>query len=310
MSTVYFRLSRFPKYRPEGVTLNYELECWSRWLLQTRLRGPQGKDTLDFLTAIRDRVLDRAQLRPGDYVLDVGSGDGLLAFGALHRVGPHGLVVVDDISHELLDECQNVAVTAGVANRMQFILNSASDLCDVPDASIDAVLIRSVLMYVEDKAAAAAECRRVLRPGGRLSVFEPIGRTATGCPRLGIDPGPIAGIVARVEEAFRSAQLPQAGSMMNFDERDLLRLFGEAGFARIDLELHVKTRRERKDPQWFDALLEGQAHRMVPSLRGMIDAALTTDEVASYVDFYRNAVATVGVTTQQAFVYVSGSVDA
>ncbi|MDB5058617.1 MAG: methyltransferase, CheR-type [Chloroflexi bacterium] len=126
----------------------YEVECWSRWLLHTRFRGPHGKEALDFLAAIRDRVLDRAQLRPGDYVLDVGSGDGLLAFGALHRVGPSGLVVVDDISQDVLDECARVALTAGVVNRMKFVRNSASSLSDVPDGSIDAVLTRSVLMYV------------------------------------------------------------------------------------------------------------------------------------------------------------------
>jgi ubiquinone/menaquinone biosynthesis C-methylase UbiE len=289
--------------------LNYELECWSRWLLQTRLRGPHGKDTLDFLSAIRDRVLDRAQLVPGDYVLDVGSGDGLLAFAALHRVGPHGLVVVDDISQGLLDECSQVASAAGVVDRMRFILNDATDLRDVPEASIDAVLTRSVLMYVQDKAAAVDEFRRVLRPGGRVSIFEPISRVVTNRCRFGIDPGPIAGLAERVEAAYSATQSPETGSMLNFDERDLLQLFVDAGFARLDLELHVKSRRERKDPQWFDTLLDGSGQLWSPCLRGAVAQALSEDEAETYAAFYRNAVATIGVATTQAFAYISGSID-
>ena len=288
--------------------MNYELECWSRWLLETRLRGPHGKDSLEFLSAIRDRVLDRAQLRLGDYALDVGSGDGLLAFGALHRVGPNGLVVVDDISQDLLNECMGVAATAGVAGRMRFILNSATDLRDVPDASIDVVLIRSVLMYIQDKAAAVAECRRVLRPGGRVSVFEAI-RPAGQAHRFGIDPGQIAHLAQRVEEAYHAAKLPETGSMLDVDERALYALFSHAGFAHLDLELHVKSRRERKDPHWFDEMLNGNAHPRHPCLREAMAQALTRREAEEYVSFYRSAVATTGVTTTHAFAYISGSLE-
>jgi arsenite methyltransferase len=287
--------------------LIYEVECWSRWLLHTRFRGPHGKEALDFLAAIRDRVLDRAQLRPGDYALDVGSGDGLLAFGALHRVGPSGLVVVDDISQDVLDECARIAVTAGVANRMQFVRNSATSLSDVPDRSIDAVLTRSVLMYVQDKRAAAAEFRRVLRPGGRISLFEPINRLKIDRYRFGIDPGPIADLADRVEAAFRVAQLPETDPMVDYDERDLLRLFGEAGFSQLELELHVKSRCERRDSHWFDAMLHKPGNPRIPGLKQAITSALSEQEAETYIAYYRQAVATVGVTTREAFAYLSGS---
>jgi arsenite methyltransferase len=284
-----------------------ELEYWSNWLLQKRLSGPHGKDTLDFLSAVRDRVLDRAQLRPGDYVLDVGSGEGLLAFGAAHRVGTNGLVVVVDIAQSCLDACLQVATEAGIADRMRFILNCATDLCDVPDASIDAVLTRSVLLYVEAKSAAAAEFRRVLRPGGRLSIFEPVGHAVLD-HRLGIDTGPIAGLAERVDAAVQALQSSEAGSLTDFDERDLLKVLGDAGFSCLDMELHVKIRRGRKDARWFDALLDGNAYVRIPHLREAISQALTPKEAETYVDFYRNAVATTGVTMRQAFAYICGSI--
>jgi arsenite methyltransferase len=288
--------------------LNYEVECWSRRLLQTRFRGPQGKEALRFLGEIRDRVLDLAQLRPGDFVLDVGSGDGLLAFGALQRVGHSGLVIVDDIAPEVLRECRNIAETAGATHRMQFVQNDATNLRDVPDASIDAVLTRSVLLYIEDKERVAAEFRRVLRAGGRISLFEPISRVTIESFRLGIDPGPVTALADRVEAASLAHRLPETESMLDFDERDLLRIFSAAGFPYLDLELHVKSRRERKDEQWFEAMLDGSTHHTVPTLRQIIASVLNDLEAEAYLAHYRLAVVTDGVTTRQAFAYLSGGI--
>lgn len=289
--------------------MSHEIEYWSRWLLRTRYRGPHGKETLDFLAAIRERVLDRARVRPGEYVLDVGSGDGLLAFGALPRVVPNGLVIVDDISQELLDACRRLADELGVTDRLHFVRNSATDLCDVPDASVDVVLTRSVLIYIEDKARAAAEFRRVLRPGGRFSLFEPIRHSGDAQHRFGIDPGPLAALAARVEEAFRALQPSEAIALLNFDERDLLRIFEDAGFGHLDLELHVTVRRSHRDLAWFDAMLEGSGNPRIPSLRQAIERALSADEAASYLAYYRRAVGSGPVVVRQAHAYLCGTFD-
>src|SRR5215813_9608182 len=72
------------------------------------------QDLAEFLYPVRDKVLDKAQLRPDDTVLDVGAGDGLIAFSALERLGPDGQVIFSDISQDLLDHCQE----AGGATRI------------------------------------------------------------------------------------------------------------------------------------------------------------------------------------------------
>src|SRR5262249_25823497 len=69
---------------------------WHRWLLDTRFGGDAAcreRDLTEFLYPVRDTVLDRARLRPGATLLDVGTGDGLIAFGALERLGPSGRVI-------------------------------------------------------------------------------------------------------------------------------------------------------------------------------------------------------------------------
>ena len=289
--------------------MSHEIDCWTRRLLHTRFRGSHGKETLDFLAGIRDRVLDRARLQPGEFVLDVGSGDGLLAFGALPRVAPDGMVIVDDVSQDLIETCARLAQEAGVTDRVHFVRNSATDLCDVPDASVDVVLTRSVLIYVEDKARAALEFRRVLRPGGRISICEPIAQYGPGEPRFGIDPGPIVDLAGRVDAAFRRLQPPEAAAMLDFDERALLRIFERAGFSHLDLELHVSVRCEQRDAAWFDAILDQPGNPRIPTLRHAIAQALSPGEAATYLAYYRRAMTTSPVITRQALAYLYGIFD-
>jgi SAM-dependent methyltransferase len=66
---------------------------------------------------VRDWVLDHATPKSGETVLDVGCGDGLIAFEALERVGEQGMVIFSDISQDLLDRCRVLAAEIGVLDR-------------------------------------------------------------------------------------------------------------------------------------------------------------------------------------------------
>src|SRR5215471_14312105 len=150
---------------------------WHRWLMDVRFGSdPVERERLltEVLYPVRDTVLDKAKLRPRDTVLDVGAGDGLIAFGALNRLGPSGQVIFSDISRDLLDHCRAAAAAEGQLDRCRYVVGSAESLTGIADASVHVVTTRSVLIYVKDKAAALREFYRVLRPGGRISVFEPI----------------------------------------------------------------------------------------------------------------------------------------
>ena len=152
------------------------VDKWAAWLLHRRDGddAEQRRMALEFLLPLRQRVLDNARIVPGEIVLDVGSGDGLIAFGALDRVGMEGHVIVSDVSDDLVSHTRSLATEQGVEGRMSFVRAAAEDLSAVADASVDVVTTRSVLIYVDDKAAAFRAFHRVLKPGGRLSIFEPI----------------------------------------------------------------------------------------------------------------------------------------
>jgi ubiquinone/menaquinone biosynthesis C-methylase UbiE len=133
-----------------------ELDQWAQWLLHRR-HGDDPEELeqmLACLSPIRDRVLDHARLREGETVLDVGCSDGLIAFGALDRVGPSGAVIFSAISQDLLDHCQRLATQMGVLDRCRFLRADTEDLTAIAEVTVDAVTTRSVLIYVADKPRA------------------------------------------------------------------------------------------------------------------------------------------------------------
>jgi arsenite methyltransferase len=151
------------------------VDRWAQWLLERRHGGDEDEleRLLPDLDEFRERVIASASIADGDEVLDVGTGNGLIGFAALERVGPRGRVIFSDVSSDLLEECKRLATQLGVLDRSEFVEASA-DALPLADESVDVVTTRSVLIYLLDKEPALREFHRVLKPGGRLSMFEPI----------------------------------------------------------------------------------------------------------------------------------------
>jgi ubiquinone/menaquinone biosynthesis C-methylase UbiE len=255
--------------------------------VERRFGGDDRRGALEALGKVRDRVLDRAELREGETLLDVGCGDGLIAFGALERGAAH--VIFSDISDDLLDVCRELA--AG-ETRAEFVHAAAEDLAAVADDSVDVVTTRSVLIYVEDKARAFAEFFRVLRRGGRLSSFEPINRFAHPEPEgryLGIEMNGMWPLARRVRDRY-DVMTGDESAMVDFDERDLLRLAQEAGFADVDLQYEARIERgllwSRKPPP-FEQLLNMAPNPNAPTLREVLDAELSPEEQGRFVAYVR-----------------------
>jgi ubiquinone/menaquinone biosynthesis C-methylase UbiE len=220
----------------------------------------------------RERILDRADFAEDETLLDVGCGDGLVAFGALERGAK--LVVFSDISQDLLDESRRIAEELDLLDRCRFVLAPADDLHQVADASVDVVTTRSVLIYVDDKESAFREFHRVLRPGGRVSLFEPINRLnrfedAWDAPE-------VQELADRVKEGFRALQPRNSDPMLNFDDRDLVELAERTGFERVRLTLEIET--SPPEPIPWDAFLDMPFNPRIPSPREMMERVLTPEE--------------------------------
>jgi arsenite methyltransferase len=284
---------------------------WHRWLLDARFGGDAAhreKYLREVLYPVRDAVLDKAQLRSGDTVLDVGTGDGLIAFGALDRLGPSGQVVFSDVSQDLLDHCRQAAAAEGLLDRCRFVLASAESLAGVADESVDVVTTRSVLIYVKDKAAALRGFYRVLKPGGRASLFEPINvLMSLADPDLfwGYDVTPVRAQAAKVEELYTSIQPRGEDPMLDFDERDLVRHAQDAGFAEINLELQVSVK-TRKEPMPWELFMRISGNPLIPTFGEALDRVFSPKEAAEFTAHLRPLVESGTGRQRTALAYLTG----
>ncbi|MBC2776473.1 methyltransferase domain-containing protein [Parasphingopyxis marina] len=180
-----------------------------------------------FLPALFQRwaapVCEAADIRPGDHVLDVACGTGVLALEAKRRAGDGGIVRGLDCNAGML------AVARGASADIVWDEGRAEAL-PFADNSLDAVVSQFGLMFFEDRGQALAEMWRVLRPGGRLAAA-----VWAGLERV---PGYMA-MVTLLDRLFgaETADALYAPYCLG-DEKALARLFAAAGIADAQVTLH------------------------------------------------------------------------
>lgn len=172
------------------------------------------------LAGVQAALLTSATLQPGERVLDLACGTGLVTLAAARAVAPSGHALGTDLSGEMVALAAQQAQRQGVSNA-GFTRMDAEHLA-VADGSVDAVLCSLGLMYVPEPERVLSEARRVLRPGGRLVVSVWGERARCGW----------AGVFGIVDAEVSSEVCPlffrlgQAGA--------LAQLCAEAGLAPVD----------------------------------------------------------------------------
>jgi ubiquinone/menaquinone biosynthesis C-methylase UbiE len=189
-----------------------------------------------------------ADLKPGDVVLDLGSGGGIDVLLSARRVGPTGKAFGLDMTDDMLSLARENQAKSGLTN-VEFLRGEIEHI-PLPDNSVDVIISNCVINLSADKDRVIAEAFRVLKPGGRLAVSdvvvrghdipEPVRRSMelwVGC---------IAGALEETDyrEKLTSAGFEQVGLEPTriYRAADALQFFKESGLDDPDLPAQVDGR--------------------------------------------------------------------
>lgn len=176
-----------------------------------------------------------AELKPGERVLDLGSGAGLDVFLASREVGPTGLVYGVDFTPEMLERARASARREGLDN-VEF-LEGDIEAIPLPEASVNVVISNCVINLAPDKSAVFREAHRVLAPGGRFVVADMLAKA------------PLPASLVEDPEAWGSCL---AGAIPEGDYVSALR---EAGFAEVEVRRAGEAGDTCCGPEVFSALV-------------------------------------------------------
>jgi ubiquinone/menaquinone biosynthesis C-methylase UbiE len=194
---------------------------------------------------VTERMIERLAPTPGQTILDLAAGTGLVGFAAAELVDSDGRVIVSDFSQAMVESAKRRAARLGLANVECRVLDA--ERLDLPDEAVDGVLCRWGYMLMADPETALTETRRVLRSNGRLScaVF------------AGPEQNPWVALPSHVLHERGHMPSPQAGTpgiLALGDPNRLRHLVMQAGFSELHIDEVAFTWRFRDADDYWEFL--------------------------------------------------------
>jgi SAM-dependent methyltransferase len=224
---------------------------WERWRAQLA----------DALTPVREWLIGALGPQPGDTVLELGAGTGETGFEAAAILGEKGRLISSDFSPEMVEVARRHGSELGLGNVEHRVIDA--ERIELDSGSVDGVLSQSTYMLVADQAAALAETRRVLRPGGRLAL------SVWGAPER--NPWGSIGGVLLIERGHLPRPEPEAPGIFSMasEERTRMLLDG-AGFSSVRTE-EVPLRFGFRDLGEYEQWVVDVAGSFAIVMRGLLE---------------------------------------
>lgn len=222
-----------------------------------------------------EQLVEYAGIQPGEQVLDVGCGTGIVARIAAGRAGDSGQVVGVDLNPGMLEVARTAS--AGIRPEIDWRQGAAEDL-PLARSTFDAVLSQQAFQFFQDRQQALAEMRRVLRPGGRaaFSVLRSIEHNRTYLPLI---------------DAFRRHGGDELGTMMqspfqSWTAEDLRKAALDAGFSSASVTVSVITARFPSIPEFIQQELSSSPlSELVVTMEDSVREAIARDVAEGLADY-------------------------
>ncbi|MFH0702051.1 MAG: methyltransferase domain-containing protein [bacterium] len=281
------------------------IENWTEWLKNSRfsyMNEIQKEQTLRWLFQVRDKILDRACLKSGDTLIDIGTGTGLLAFKAYDFLKDSGKIIASDTSEDCITECKKVAKTCNIIEGMDFLLSDAANI-KLEENSVDIVVMRSVLVHILDKISAIKEFYRILKPGGRISIFEPIIKSNTKYYQL-INPINFSNY-DKLKEVEYKIMTNENDPITNFDDKSLVNDFKLAGFKDIDLDLGTEESNYQVSAGMIEPWFNSPPSPGSLTLKEKFLKYLDIEEINDYINKLKSELDGKSITVKSFSAYIS-----
>lgn len=209
--------------------------------------GRRADETREAAIAVSRWMLEHAGLRAGLRVLELGAGPGDTGFMAASQIGPDGVLISSDATQGMVELARERAARQGVAN-VEF-KQLQLEWIDLPTASVDVVLVKWAVMLTVDPGAALRECRRVLRPGGRITL------AVWDLPER--NPWATVPQEALMQRGLTQSRAADAPGMFALSASGLLReLLEDAGFTEVEVEPISMPRSYTSVTAWIDETID------------------------------------------------------
>jgi ubiquinone/menaquinone biosynthesis C-methylase UbiE len=190
-------------------------------------RRSDNYDDSQWHQQITHRLVEYAQISPGQHVLDIATGTGHVAIEVAQIVGSLGRVVGVDIAEGMLNQARRKNVALNLSN-LEFQLADAETL-DFPDSSFDRILCAHAFPWIVNMEGALRQWMRFLKPGGLVGIHTPA------------DTAYVADVV--LQKLFAEYGVKLAGSLPIGTVERLQNLLHNAGFTAVEIKTVTEERR-------------------------------------------------------------------
>ncbi|HEY3251401.1 MAG TPA: class I SAM-dependent methyltransferase [Ignavibacteria bacterium] len=285
-----------------------EKDIWSEWLKHRRFGG-NAEHQAQAMKQYKQwalEIVDKAEIFESATVLDIGAGDGLVGLTALEKLGEKGKLILSDISEAALaipKEIFNKKETPD--SRVEFLIAPAENLSPLKERTIDRIVMRSVLLYLEDKQPAFNEIFRVLKHGGIAVLWEPVNQRMVEL-RAGLfrgyrlDSEPLLSVrplLEKVNEHSRNEVKQNQSTLTGYNEHDLVHFAIKAGFEEIELEYSLSHSAQVHYSSW-EFFFDSAPNPHAKSLRELITDVLTPEEFTVAQSALKKAIEQPSVSTK------------